>query len=111
MSSISIPSSFYFNENRFKHNFENCINPVCTCPLEDESTRHFFFLHCHYYSALHISFLNDLNNISPQLLPDKVFAKTLYYENPIFDESDNRKILETSIRYILDPKRFSGNLL
>ena len=71
MSSISISSSFYFNEHRFKHNLENCINPVCTCPLEDESTKH-FFLALLYYSALHISFLNDLNNISPQLLPEQV---------------------------------------
>ena len=112
MSSMSISPSSYFDEHRFKHYLENCITPLCTCSLKVESIKH-FFLHCHYYSALHISFLNDLNNISPQLAlhPEEVFVKTLLYRNPIFDESDNHKILETSKRYILHSKRFSGSLL
>ena len=71
-----------------------------------------FFLHCHYYSARPISFLNDLNNILLQfaLFPKDVFVKTLLSGSPIFDENDNQKIFETSIRYILDSKRFSGGL-
>ena len=101
----------HLKENRFNHSFKNFINPLCTCSLEVESTKH-FFLHCHYYSVLCISFLNNLNNISPQfaLFPEDVFIKTLLYGNPMFDENDSEKILETSIRYILDSKRFSGNL-
>ena len=55
-------------------------------------------------------FLIDLNSISPQfaLLPEDMFVKTLLYCNKIFDESDNHKILETLIRYIIDSKRFSA---
>ena len=84
----------HLNENRFKHNFKNCINPLCTCSLEVESTKH-FFLHCQYYSALCISFLDDLNNISPQfaLFPEDMFVKTLLYGNPMFHENDNQEIL------------------
>ena len=37
----------HHNEHRFNHNFENCINPLCTCSLETETISH-FFLHCHY---------------------------------------------------------------
>ena len=101
----------HLDKHRFKHNFKNCTNPLCTCSLEVESTKH-FFLHCHYYSALRISFLNDLDNISPQsaLFPEDVFVKTLLYVNPILDENDNQEILETSIRYILSSNRFSGGL-
>ena len=33
-------------EHRFNHNFENCINPLCSCSLEVESTAH-FFLYCY----------------------------------------------------------------
>ena len=96
----------------FKHNFENCINSLCTCSLEVESTKH-FFLHYHYYSALFIYFLNGLNKISPQftLLPEDVFVKTLLYGNPIFDEIDNQKIPTTSVRYILGSRRFHESLL
>ena len=101
----------HLNEHRFKHSFKNCINALCTYSLEVESTKH-FYLHYHYYSALCISFLNDLNNISPQftLFPDDVFIKALLYGNPMFYENDNEEILETSIRYILHSKRFSGDL-
>ena len=38
------------------------------------------------------------------------FVKTLLYCNPMFDENDNHEILESSIRYILGSKRFSGGL-
>ena len=84
------------------HNFKNCVNLLCTCSLEVQSTKH-FFPNCHHYSSLRISFLNDLNNISLQfaLLPKDVFVKTLLYGNPVFDENENQKILQTSIRYIL----------
>ena len=110
MSSISISSSFYFNEHRFRHNLENCINAVCTCPLEDESTKH-FFLTLPLLSSTPYFFLKWLKQHVTSTTSWESFVKTLLYENPIFDESDNHKILETSIRYILEPKRFSGNLL
>ena len=31
----------HLNEHRFNHNFEDCINPLCLCSLEVESTAHF----------------------------------------------------------------------
>ena len=101
----------HLNEHRFKRKFNNCINPLCTFSLEVESTKR-FFLRCHYFSALRVSFLNDLNNISSQfaLFPYDVFVKTLLYGNPIFDKNDNREIFETSIRYNIDLKRFSAGL-
>ena len=36
----------HLNE-QINHNFENCINPLCTFSLQAETTYH-FFLHCHY---------------------------------------------------------------
>ena len=33
----------HLNEHRFNHNFENCVNPLCTCSLQAETTSHFFF--------------------------------------------------------------------
>ena len=82
----------HHNKHRFKHNLKNCINPLCACALKVDSIKH-------YYSALRISFLNYLNNISPQfaLLPEDVFVKILIYDNQTFDENQNQEILETSI--------------
>ena len=69
--------------------------------------------HCYYYSALLLSFPSDLNSISPKfaLFLKDLFVKALFYSNPVFDKSDIHKILETSIRHILDSKRFSGRLI
>ena len=33
----------HLNEHRFKHNFQNCINLLCTCSLEVEPTSHFLY--------------------------------------------------------------------
>ena len=41
----------HLNEHRFNHNFESCVNPLCTCSLEAEKVSH-FFLHCHYYHPI-----------------------------------------------------------
>ena len=31
--------------HKFRHNFQDCINPICVCGLEIETTTH-FLLHC-----------------------------------------------------------------
>ena len=32
-------------ENKFKHNFQDCLNPICSCGLDIEATTH-FLLYC-----------------------------------------------------------------
>ena len=48
----------HLNENMFNHNFQDCINPLCTCSLEPESNSH-FFLCCHHYTSLHANLMNE----------------------------------------------------
>ena len=38
----------HLNQHKFNHNFQDCLNPLCSCSLEVESASH-FFLHCHSY--------------------------------------------------------------
>ena len=35
----------HLREHKFKHNFDDCLNPICSCGLDIESTSH-FLLHC-----------------------------------------------------------------
>ena len=49
----------YLNERRFNHNFQNCINPLCTCSLEVESISH-FFMHCLHDNDIRATLLNEL---------------------------------------------------
>ena len=52
----------HLNEHKFKHNFQDCINPLCTCSLEIESLSH-FFLHCHYFTNICSTFFSKLNQL------------------------------------------------
>ena len=41
----------HLNEHKFRHNFQDCLNPLCSCSLEVETTNH-YFLHCHCYNDI-----------------------------------------------------------
>ena len=51
------------NEHTFNRNFEDCINPLCSCSLKDETRTH-FFLQCHDFVNIRNTLLNKLNSIS-----------------------------------------------
>ena len=57
----------HFNEDKFKHNFQDCINPLSTCSLEPQSNFH-FFLSCHNYFTLRAELMNDLKIINKNTL-------------------------------------------
>ena len=59
-------SLIHFNEHRFNHDFDNCINPLCSCSLEVESTKH-FFLHCQHYTNICKNFLNTVEMIDKSI--------------------------------------------
>ena len=97
----------------FNHNFNDCINPWCTCSLDIESIIH-YFLHCNYYNNARISLLNDLNSVDRTLLNlsdlSLVNVNVLLYGGRQFNDSQNTFILNSSIKYILISERFSGRL-
>ena len=80
----------HLNEHMFKHNFNDCIHPLCTCSLDIESTVH-YFLHCNYYNGARMSLLNDndLNSVGRTLLSlsDLSLVNILFYGGPQFDDS------------------------
>ena len=41
----------HLNEHKFGHNFADCVNPLCCCSIEPETTLHFFL---HYHNFLNI---------------------------------------------------------
>ena len=100
------------NENRFNSNFQNCINPLCTCSLEVESTAH-FFLHCHHYHNIRAKLLNSLEVIDTNLLKlsEEQLTKVLLYGFSQLDQNQNRNVLNSSINYIVESKRFESSLL
>ena len=102
----------HLNEHRFDHNFQNCINPLCTCSLEVESIAN-FFLHCRHYHNIRAKLLNSLEVIHTNLLKfsEEQLTKFLPYGFSQLDQNQNRYVLNSSINYIVESKRFESSLL
>ena len=77
----------HLREHKFKHNFRDTLNPLCSCSIEVESTSH-YFLRCHFFDALRATLMNDLRNIDSDL-------PTLRDEN-----LTNIKLLLTSFQFL-----------
>ena len=97
---------------QFNYNFQDYLNPFCSCSLEVESVSH-FFLHCHYYSNIHSTLLNELQSIDLNLLnqEDDIVVEVLLYGSTKFNNNQSFRLLSPSVDYILKSKSCSGSLL
>ena len=100
----------YFNEYKFKHNFEDCINPLYICSLEPESNFH-FFLCCHHYTILHTDLMNDFKVIDENILrlSESSIVQFLLFSDSKYNLFDNCHILNTSINFVLRSARFKDS--
>ena len=101
----------HLNEHRFRHNFENCLNPLCSCSLETEDTLH-YLLHCHHFSTYRENLMNSVKSVynNFESLSDNTKKYILLYGDPLLDQNQNKFILEATITYIKVSERFSESL-
>ena len=101
----------HLNEHRFRHNFQDCINPLCSCSLDIEDTSH-FLLHCHHFVQHRIDLMNSVNSVFENFmfLPNKTKIDVLLFGDSRLEESKNKFILESTLSYIKRTERFSGSL-
>ena len=92
--------------HKFDHRF-NCDSPVCSCGQGSESSVH-FFLHCQLYIGLRGALLDSVSEIifNVPVYPDQHMCYILLYGSENFSSVANIMILESTIRYIKDSKRF-----
>ena len=64
--------------HKFRHNFQDCINPICVCGLEIETANH-FLLHCPLFQSARQFLLTNIKKIDDSILKkhDKLITKTL----------------------------------
>ena len=53
----------HLSEHKFRHNFQNFLNPLCPCSLEIEDTRH-YLLHCHHFSHYRFDLIKRVKSVS-----------------------------------------------
>ena len=95
--------------HKFKHGFLDAIDPLCSCSTGIENTVH-YFLHCPNFSFAQNTFLNEIAIVDRPIIDqdDIKIIQTFLYGNPSYSINDNKLILDASIKYILETKRFEG---
>ena len=101
----------HLREHKFRHNFQDIINLLCSCSLEIESTT-LFFLSCQNLITPRTSLVNELRKVDSNILNlDEIsLTNLLLYSDNKYENKVNKKIL-ASINFILSTKRFQGPLM
>ena len=97
----------HLREHNFNHNFQDTINPLCSCSFESESTNH-FFLRCQNFMDLRNCLMNELIKIDSCILTldEKSFTKFFLNGDDRYDS-----IIIASINFIYSSIRFDGQLM
>ena len=99
-------------EHKFKHSFQDTLNPICNCGNDVESAIQ-FFLHCSLYSNERRTLLNSLVNIdnTPLDNTDLSLRQILLFGNTTFNAIKNTKMINLTIEFVLSTKKFDEPLL
>ena len=102
----------HLNQHKFNHNFQDCLNLLCSCSLVVDSVSH-FFLHCQYCSNICSTLLNELQSIDTNFLnqEDDIVIEVILCGSTKFNTNQNFRLLNSSIDYILKSGRSSSSLL
>ena len=68
----------HLNEHRFRHNFQNCLNPLCSCSLQIEDAVH-YLLHYHHFSQHRIDLINSVKVLKVLILCLTLPKKICFY--------------------------------
>ena len=101
----------HLNEHYFRHNFQECLNPFCTCSLETENTSH-YLLHCHHNTPFCTYLTNNVKTfvVDFESLSDSKRVEILLYGDSRCDDNQNNSTLSAFINYIKKTKRFNCSL-
>ena len=95
------------HEHKFRHCFQDTLNPLCECAKDIESTMH-FFLHCTNFLIPTQILFQKIRNIDNNILSqsETQLTQTLLYGNQNYHPSINRLIINSTIEYIISTERF-----
>ena len=88
----------HFSKHKFRHNFADSLNTLCSCSLETQSTLH-FFLGCQNYATLRRALITDVKNINDAImsLTESDLLHVMLYGSKHFDNKMSISILTVTI--------------
>ena len=101
----------HLREHKFKHSFQDTLNPICTCGEDIETTSH-YLLHCPDYLEERKTLLNTISCIVPNIFDfnNDQLTEILLYGKDDLDNINNTSILDGTINYLIETKRFNAQL-
>ena len=101
----------HLREHKFKHSFQDTLNPICNCGEDIETTSH-YLLHCPDYLHERKTLLNTVSCIVPNIFDfnNDQLTEILLYGKEDLDNINNTSILDATINYLIETKRFNAEL-
>ena len=101
----------HLREHKFKHSFQDTLNPLCSCGLDIETTSH-YFLHCPLFHAERSTLLNKVNEIDCPIFnkSELVVTLILLFRDRSFKDEVNLLILNATIDFVLSTNRYDEPL-
>ena len=89
-------------ERKCKYSFQDCLNPLCLCCNEIETSTHYLF-NCPTYTNERLTLLSKIKSINYSIseLSDAVVTKILLFGDKTLSNSSNTLISNSTIKYIL----------
>ena len=101
----------FLSQHKFRYNFADSLNPLCSRSLETKSTLQ-FFPHCQHYTTLHRALMTSLKNINVVImsLNENDLLCVILCRNKYLDNNMNISILTATIKFIKYSERFNQSL-
>ena len=95
-------------DHKFRHNFKDCLNSICSCGQEIETTS-YFLLHCLNYRCARKTFFEKINHIDSNILQqnDLSITKDLFFGSEKLKDDRNNPLLMPTIEFN-SPRRDSN---
>ena len=100
-------------EHKFKHNFQDSVDPLCSCGIKIETSTKHFLLHCANVSIQRKTLFVKLTEFNIDVLTrnDDYIVKILLLGQQDFDNATNKILLEAPIDFIIATESFDCPLL
>ena len=96
-------------DHKFRHNFQDCVNPVCSCGQEVEKSISYFTV---LITIVQDNLFEKVNKTDSSILKqnDQVITKLLLFGNEKLKAAQNKPILTSTMEFLQATKRFKTSL-
>ena len=98
----------HLGDHKFRHNFQDCVSPMCSCGQGIETLTH-FLLHCPNHHCARKTLFHKINQVSGNILrqSDSTLTKILLFGDIKVDFETNKILLMSIIEFISLTEKFS----